>query len=102
MDKNKKFAFKRKQTIAMAKQFVILESRFNKELNNIILPCGEKIKLASSISRYEKVRLMMQIKGFGDFIPVKNCEYVARMINAYQKRKSHEVARRGNFLYNKV
>jgi hypothetical protein len=68
----------------MAKELALLEKRFDKELNNITLPCGVKVKLASSISRYEKVRLMMEIKEFASQIPVTNCEYAARMINAWE------------------
>jgi hypothetical protein len=80
-----KFSFKRRETKLMARQLTVLEKHFNEELNNIVLPCGEKIKLASSISRYEKVRLMMSIKGFAEHISLTNCEYAARMINAYEK-----------------
>jgi hypothetical protein len=81
-----KFSFARRETQTLAKTLIILEKRFNKELNNIILPCGEKLKLASSISRYEKMRLMMQTKGFSEHITLTNSEYAARMINAYQLR----------------
>jgi hypothetical protein len=82
-----RFAFARRQTKLLARDLVKLEKRFNNELNNITLPCGEKIKLASSISRYERVRLMMTVKGFREDVPVKNYEYAARLINAYLKNR---------------
>jgi hypothetical protein len=69
----------------MARELVKLERQFTVELNNAVLPCGEKISLAKYISHYDRTRLMMQTKGFAEFIPLSNCEYVARMIDAYNK-----------------
>jgi predicted secreted protein len=86
-----KFAFKRRQTITTAKKIVALETRFNKELSAVTLPCGEKINLASSISRYEKVRLMKETKGYSEYIPHTNCEYIARMINAYHLKSNRGI-----------
>jgi hypothetical protein len=80
------FALKRRRTQITASRLARLEKRFDGELNNITLPCGEKIKLASSISRYEKMRLMMLTKGFAEHITVHSCEYAARMINAHMKK----------------
>jgi hypothetical protein len=88
------FGFKRQQSQMTAARLVRLEKRFNGELNNITLPCGAKIKLASSISRAEKIRLMMLTKGFAEHIPVSSYEYAARMINAHMKKlrvKSYEL-----------
>jgi hypothetical protein len=85
----------RRQTLAMAREIVALEKRFDSELNGITLPCGEKIRLASSISRYEKVRLMMQTKGFAESIPLSSCEYVTKMIDGYLKRKKLKITGNG-------
>jgi hypothetical protein len=89
-DKRKKylkFTFARRRTKLIAISLVKLEKRFDSELNNIVLPCGTKIRLASSISRYEKMRLMMETEGFRDDIPVKDYEYAARIIDAWLKQK---------------
>jgi hypothetical protein len=82
-----KFAFKTRRTKLIARELVRLERNFNHELNGITLPCGKRIKLASSISRYEKFRLMMDM-GFMEDIPIKSVEHAARMINAYCKLKT--------------
>ena len=83
-----KFVFKRKRTRIIAETLVELENKFDRELNNIVLPCGAEIRLASSISRYEKIRLMFEVAGFKEEIEdmqIKDHEYAARMIDAWRK-----------------
>jgi hypothetical protein len=85
-----KFAFAHRRTKLIAISLVKLEKRFDRELNSIVLPCGANIRLASSISRYEKFRLMMQTEGFKENMPVQDYEYAARMINAWLKQKRRD------------
>jgi hypothetical protein len=71
-----------------AREMAKLENRFIRELNGAVLPCGVKIKLASSISRYERLRLMMKTEGFGEYINTNHSvNYLARMIDAHSKLK---------------
>jgi hypothetical protein len=79
-------SLKRRKTQEMAKEFASLEKRFNSELNNVTLPCGEKARLAASIPRHEKVKIMMTIKGFAEYIPISSPEWVMRLIDAHAKK----------------
>jgi hypothetical protein len=83
-----RFAFARRHSVEEVKTLIRLENRFIRELNSAVLPCGTTIRLASSISRYERIRLMMKTEGFEEYINTNHsANYIARMIDAYVRQR---------------
>jgi hypothetical protein len=86
----RRFVLARRKSREEAKEMAKLENRYIRELNGAVLPCGVKIKLASSISRYERLRLMMKTEGFREYINTNHSvNYLARMIDATSKLKTN-------------